>query len=1135
MKTLKSLYQTYREVFWYLVCGAGTTVVNLICFWCCANLLRTPTAVSTAIAWLFSVIFAYITNRTFVFHSQNSGLAAILREMTAFFGARIFSGALDVALMVIFVDGLHLPEMWMKMAVNVLVTVCNFVASKWIVFREKPSKSTGEHAEKCSGKFAKREGSLPFEGRLWAPYFLLAIITAGLLLLPMGTGNFFGSLGDWYSQHVAVADSLRQTMLATGRLLPQWITLGAGSSTYDFAYYGLLRPDVLIACLMPEVEMKVIIAVYMIFCMIASVLLCYFWLKRDGRSCRTAFAGALLLAFSTSLYQAHHQIMFVNYLPFLLLALIGVDRLVSKGKIGLLSAGLLLVILHSFYYAPVCIVALGVYVLHRCFFGNFGKAPAMSGGGCGLVGTGRTEASENKRADRKWILVKFVGAVALAVGMGMALLLPTALDILSTSKDGGSFAGENLLPLDPGMENLLYSPYGCGMTLLCLYGLLISLKGKSRRFLAACLLIAMAVPAVSLVLNGFLYARGKILIPFVPLLAMVCADTLEELRENPRRHSVFALALCFVPAIFSEWKPLVLADGVILAVWVIWQRWGRKKREQALAGRRREWGCPVMLLVPLCVSIGVNISDASPFHEAFQKLGIPVRETYLAADDTKQQHISRDTVADFAADPDYRYEVLADTFMNVNVLPDGNVGRTSIYSSISNSDYGTFFYDIMGNAISYNNRVALAAGKNPLFQSFMGIRYLLVRHGNAPYGYEEKEVVGDYALTENENVRPICYGVTDLLSRDAFDRLDFWDGLEAISARTVVEDAGKGRDGDAADGSGADGSRTDGSGISGEDEEEFTGHFQRLDPREVFAPEDLERLLGSHEMEDAFSLRMQEAMRGKILGIRFTVERSDGREVVISMGGVKNKLSAKSAPYPNGNERFTFLLNGDGLEEAPERGGADGNVSGDVQPKGSAGKTIPQLWTTMTAGDYRITDLEVYALDKEYLERDDITPAHAVKTDGTERRQQETFLGSSGVYHGTIDMETDGYFVTSYPYRQGYEVLVDGRQVEPGKVNTCFVGFPVKEGEHEIEIRYQAPGFFAGCLISLVSGVLFLTVIYVSWRRSAWTEEVDRGVTCGESEGNGGDGHECDGHEGDGQEGDTYEKNEYGRDRRKTR
>lgn len=1099
MKTLKSLYQTYREVFWYLVCGAGTTVVNLVCFWCCANLLRTPTAVSTAIAWLFSVIFAYITNRTFVFRSQNRGLAAILREMTAFFGARIFSGALDVALMVIFVDGLHLPKMWMKMAVNVLVTICNFVASKWIVFRKKPSKSAGECPETFSGNFSgkarKREGSRPFEGRLWAPYLLLAIITAGLLLLPVGTGNFFGSLGDWYSQHVAVADSLRQTMLATGRILPQWISLGAGSSAYDFSYYGLLRPDVLIACLMPDVEMKVIIAVYMVCCVIASVLLCYFWLKRSGRPWGIAFAGALLLAFSTCFYQAHHQIMFVNYMPFLLMALIGMDRLVLKGKIGLLSIGLLLIILHSFYYAPACIVALGVYVLHRCFFGNFGRAHEMSADCCGpgraeaseTRWTGGTRASENKRADRKRVLIKFAGAVALAVGMGMALLLPTALDILSTSKDGGSFAGEGFLPLDPGMENLLYSPYGCGMTLLCLYCLLISLKRKGRRFLALCLLIAAAVPAVSLVLNGFLYARGKILIPFVPLLAMVCSDTLKELREDPTRHSVPALALCFVPALFSEWKPLVLADGAILAVWVCWQRWGRKKRTQAFAEKGRGGGYLAMLLIPLCVSLGVNISDASPFHETFQKLGIPVRETYLEADDTRQQHISRKTAADFAADPDYRYEVLADTFMNVNVLPDGNVGRTSIYSSISNSDYGTFFYDIMGNAISYNNRVALAVGKNPLFQSFMGIRYLLVRHENAPYGYEEKEVIGDYALAENENVRPICYGVTDLLSRDAFDRLDFWDGLETISARTVVEDAGKGRDGD---------------------EEDFTGHFQRLDPREVFVPEDLERLLGSHEREDVFSLRLRESMQGKIFGIRFTVERSDGKEVVISVGGVKNKLSAKSAPYPNGNERFTFLLDGDGLEETAEYGGMAGAASGNEQSKDPACGTVSQLFTTMTAGNYRITDLEVYALGKEYLEREDIVPAYSVKTDVAERRRQETPLGSSGVYHGTVDMEADGYFVTSYPYREGYEIFVDGREVEPGQVNTCFVGFPVGEGEHEIVIRYQAPGFVAGCLISMISGILFLTVIYVDWRRSAWLEEVDCGVTCGESEGNGGDGHE---------------------------
>src|SRR5699024_11251146 len=102
-------------------------------------------------------------------------------------------------------------------------------------------------------------------------------------------------------------------------------------------------------------------------------------------------------------------------------------------------------------------------------------------------------------------------------------------------------------------------------------------------------------------------------------------------------------------------------------------------------------------------------------------------------------------------------------------------------------------------------------------------------------------------------------------------------------------------------------------------------------------------------------------------------ERSDGKEVVISVGGVKNKLSAKSAPYPNGNERFTFLLDGDGLEETAEYGGGDGGMagaaSGNEQSKDPACGTVSQLFTTMTAGNYRITDLEVYALGKEYLER----------------------------------------------------------------------------------------------------------------------------------------------------------------------
>lgn len=144
-----ALYEKEREVFWYLVCGVGTTIVNLVTYWACANLLHLPTAVATSVAWLFSVTFAYVTNRTFVFRSTNHTPQSVLKEIATFFGARICSGALDVGFMVCLVDLLQFPQMWTKVSVNVLVTVLNFIFSKCIVFRKRDVIAKTEEGNGC--------------------------------------------------------------------------------------------------------------------------------------------------------------------------------------------------------------------------------------------------------------------------------------------------------------------------------------------------------------------------------------------------------------------------------------------------------------------------------------------------------------------------------------------------------------------------------------------------------------------------------------------------------------------------------------------------------------------------------------------------------------------------------------------------------------------------------------------------------------------------------------------------------------------------------------------------------------------------------------------------------------------------
>ena len=59
---------------------------------------------------------------------------------------------------------------------------------------------------------------------------------------------------------------------------------------------------------------------------------------------------------------------------------------------------------------------------------------------------------------------------------------------------------------------------------------------------------------------------------------------------------------------------------------------------------------------------------------------------------------------------------------------------------------------------------------------------------------------------------------------------------------------------------------------------------------------------------------------------------------------------------------------------------------------------------------------------------------------------------------GIIDMEESGYFVTSFPYKEGYEITVDGKNVQAEKVNCAFIGFSLGEGSHEIEIRLSLRG-----------------------------------------------------------------------------
>ncbi|MBQ1843330.1 MAG: GtrA family protein [Lachnospiraceae bacterium] len=137
---IRKLMEKYRDVIPYLVFGILTTIVNIVAYWLCAHPLHLGIMVSTVIAWVLSVLFAYVTNRKWVFHSEAAGVA-IIREILSFYGARLATGLLDMLFMFIFADRLGLNDTVIKICSNVVVVILNYIFSKFLIFRHEEKGS----------------------------------------------------------------------------------------------------------------------------------------------------------------------------------------------------------------------------------------------------------------------------------------------------------------------------------------------------------------------------------------------------------------------------------------------------------------------------------------------------------------------------------------------------------------------------------------------------------------------------------------------------------------------------------------------------------------------------------------------------------------------------------------------------------------------------------------------------------------------------------------------------------------------------------------------------------------------------------------------------------------------------------
>lgn len=138
---LKKMYKKYKEIINYLIIGGLTTVVSLISFYLVRILIFTKDTqldiqISNIISWIFAVLFAFITNKKYVFESKTTGTKKI-KEMIKFYLSRVTTLIIDMVTMWILTAPLNINDKVSKIIVQFIIVVLNYVFSKLFVFKKE--------------------------------------------------------------------------------------------------------------------------------------------------------------------------------------------------------------------------------------------------------------------------------------------------------------------------------------------------------------------------------------------------------------------------------------------------------------------------------------------------------------------------------------------------------------------------------------------------------------------------------------------------------------------------------------------------------------------------------------------------------------------------------------------------------------------------------------------------------------------------------------------------------------------------------------------------------------------------------------------------------------------------------------
>ena len=813
---------------------------------------------------------------------------------------------------------------------------------------------------------------------------VLIIIFLLIVFSIIGFNYVNGSTVDWDSQHWIFPEYFRTLFYKTKDLFPSFaFNLGSGQNIYNFSYYGLLSPIVLISYLFPFVRMVDYIQISILIIVILSIILMYYWLRCKFDK-KNAFIGTLLFLLSGPLiYHTHRHMMFINYMPFLVMALIGVDNYFDKNKKTLLIISVFLIVMSSYYYSVGGLVTIILYGIYKYLEMNK-KITFLS-----FIKDG----------------IEFILPILIGIMMSGVLIFPTFYALINGRADITSSVDiTSLLGPKFNITELLYNSYTIGVTSIFIAAITYGFFSKNcnYKFLSIVFTIILFFPIIIYIFSGFMYVRGKVLIPLLPIAIFMIALFFDKFKA--KNGKIFIVTMVFVSILecivyINNGNYIFILD-VVLVLITIFMYFKYKNKN--------------FIMYTACFSALVCclISNYS--------------DKLVTKEDIKLQHntYNYDKLTPILESDEKIYRVGNDIMgmKNINRIINSNYYIPSVYSSLENQNYYKLANNGISNELESRIATAIMPTKNILFNTYTSTKYMIT-NTSVPIGYNNIENSNVYV---NDDVLPIGYATSKILSKEKFDSLDYPEKAYALVTNIVVDKDG------------------------------YDSHINKA-KKENLKYESSYKNLSIENEEDKYIiqsekdgnivLKLYKPYKNKLLFISFDMNYSESCSIgdtSITINDVKNTLSCRSWIYHNKNYKFEYVI--------------------------SSNDEISELNILFDKGKYIISNVSVYSLD--YNNITDFV--HSVDEFMIDRE-----LTSGDEIVGNINVSENGYFMISIPYEEkGFTIYVDGKLTEYEKVDDTYIGFEINEGYHNIKIIYTSPYLFEGMVISILGYMIFLPIIY---------------------------------------------------------